>query len=99
MFNKSKWLKWKIGAIGALGIFFMFNQVKSTPAFEHAVAGQTAAANNQTEQQTQSQDSIENWLNASGNDPFASSTVPNYNDTNSQLPSFNTHSHTRTGRS
>ncbi|UQZ82007.1 hypothetical protein SK3146_01164 [Paenibacillus konkukensis] len=34
--NKSKWFKWKIGAVSALCMGIVFHQVKAGPAFESA---------------------------------------------------------------
>jgi hypothetical protein len=44
--NKSKWLKWKVGAISAVFIFFLFQHVKESPKFE--AAKQVALASNAT---------------------------------------------------
>lgn len=39
MKNKtSKWLKWKIGAVGLLGLVLLFHEVKSSTAFQQAYA-------------------------------------------------------------
>ncbi|OXM86338.1 hypothetical protein [Paenibacillus rigui] len=39
MKNKtSKWLKWKIGAVGLLGLVLLFHEVKSSAAFQQAYA-------------------------------------------------------------
>ncbi|RKN74202.1 hypothetical protein [Paenibacillus ginsengarvi] len=34
--NRSKWLKWQIGAGAAAAVFFMFQTVRASPEFEQA---------------------------------------------------------------
>lgn len=41
--KKDKWLKWKIGAVASVGVAFLFNEVKSSAAFQQAAAGAAVA--------------------------------------------------------
>lgn len=57
--KQSKWLKWKVGAVGFLSLVLLFHEVKSSPAFEQAYA----SAANQKVQPTNpqvKQDSVMN---------------------------------------
>jgi hypothetical protein len=38
MKKRSKWMKWQVGAVGVLGLAFLFQEVKASPAFDQAVA-------------------------------------------------------------
>jgi hypothetical protein len=98
----SKWLKWKIGAMGTLGLALLFHGVKANPAFDKAVANASASSNNTLSVSTQAQDSVMDDFSASFNDQQNQSNSDQQNQSNSQLDqgqAFNSHSHTKTGRS
>jgi hypothetical protein len=62
--RKSKWLKWKIGFVGALGLTILFHEVKISAAFEKAF---TNAANNQTTDTSKLQDPVMDEFTSSVN--------------------------------
>jgi hypothetical protein len=90
----SKWLKWKIGAMGALGLALLFHEVKIDPAFDKAVANASTSSNDTLTDSMQAQDTVM--------DDFSGSMTDQQSQSNSQLDqgqSFPSRSHTRTGRS
>ena len=58
--KKDKWLKWKIGVVASVGVALLFNEVKSSAAFELASAqpatDDTAASSIQEQQPTPNND-------------------------------------------
>lgn len=57
----SKWLKWNIGALGLLGLVVLFQEVKDSPAFEHAYANASPLKEQSTGQQKSRDPVIGEW--------------------------------------
>jgi hypothetical protein len=85
----SKWLKWKIGFVGALGLTILFHEVKVSPAFDIASANASKGTPIDTSSQT---DAVMNEFNSSNQQPIQGSQ-------SSQSDTSNRQSHTKTGRS
>jgi hypothetical protein len=66
MKKRSKWVKWQVGAVGVLGLAFLFQEVKASPVFSQAVAEAHAvtSGSNQLYDGTTSQ--LDNSTNATG---------------------------------
>ncbi|TBL73979.1 hypothetical protein [Paenibacillus thalictri] len=63
----SKWLKWQIGAVGAVGLAVLLQQVKDSPAFAMAYADATASAKHTTSAQASAKDPVmDEWHKQSG---------------------------------
>jgi hypothetical protein len=92
--KQSKWLKWKVGIVGALSLTILFHEVKASPAFEKAKA---IVINDKAANTASNQDIVMN-------DFTSSVTLPNNNSAiqdsqSNPLDTSNQKSHTQTGRS
>jgi hypothetical protein len=104
---KNKWLKWKIGGVASLGLALLFNQVKSSSAFEQATAISTAAtqpAAIATNKQDSFMDSGKSFSSqpsgsSSNNEPSSNSGSISGSQSGSGQSSPMTRNQTRTGRS
>jgi hypothetical protein len=96
--KKSKWLKWKIGFVGALALTILFHEVKISAAFEEAFLN---AANDQTTDTSTLQDPVMDEFTSSvnqQNNQFDSQDSQSNQTDTSTVPS-NRNSHSQTGRS
>jgi hypothetical protein len=96
--KKSKWLKWKIGFVGVLGLSILFHEVKISAAFEKAF---TNAANDQTTDTSKLQDPVMDDFTSSvnqQNNQFDSQAGQSNQTDRSTVPS-DRKSQTKTGRS
>ncbi|MEB3100065.1 hypothetical protein [Ferviditalea candida] len=95
--GKSKWLKWQIGAAGALGIALLFQNVKESPTFAKAV--EKATAPQQQNDFFSNDDSVMNELfNSDPNSNSSGGTVSPYIDNQpyqQQAPSMSFHTRSR----
>ena len=91
--KQSKWMKWKIGMIGAIGLAFLFHEVKISAAFDKAY---TDAAKDITTDTATIQDPVMEEFNSNVNqqgNEFNNQEIQANGVTN------NRRSHTKTGRS
>jgi hypothetical protein len=92
--KQSKWLKWKVGIVGALGLTILFHEVKASPAFEKA---KTNVINDKAANTASNQDSVmsdfTSSLTQSNNNSAIQDSQSNPLDMSSRK------SHTQTGRS
>jgi hypothetical protein len=88
--KQSKWLKWKLGMVGALGMAVLFHEVKASPAFEQASAN-AAPQNISTTDLAAQQDPVSNELD--------SNFKRNPGDQSNQAETPTARFHTKTGRS
>jgi hypothetical protein len=76
--KRSKWLKWKIGAVSALGIAFLFHEVKNSQAFAQAYANAASPGGGNSNQSPAPADDplMDDWYSgqadSSGNGGFIS---------------------------
>lgn len=106
--KKDKWLKWKIGAVASVCVALLFNEIKTSAAFEQASAG--AAATNEPapaaveQHRPHGQDGFrrgrfENGFGGSGRGSFGSGGGVESSPTDPSQPSQQFVPHTRTSRS
>jgi hypothetical protein len=96
--RKSKWLKWKIGFVGALGLTMLFHEVKTSAAFEKAFMN---ADNDPPTDSVVLQDPVMDEFTSSVNERnnhIDSQESQSDQTETSTIPS-NRRSHTKTGRS
>ncbi|QGQ97180.1 hypothetical protein EHS13_20980 [Paenibacillus psychroresistens] len=96
--KKSKWLKWKIGFVGAIGLTILFQEVRTSAAFEKAFRN---ADNNQPTDTVVQQDPVMDEFIASVEEQdiqIDQQEIQSSQSESSTIPS-NRRSHTKTGRS
>jgi hypothetical protein len=66
MKKRSKWMKWQVGAVGVLGLAFLFQEVKVSPVFSQEVAAAHADTNGSNQLYDGTSSQLDNSTNATG---------------------------------